>query len=143
MSDLKNNLYLVLDLLRDDVQEVMSKPPSSYWGDTLYGPLTKRDRLHCADGFSVSVQMSYFNYCNPREALTRSDQYTEAELGYPSQEEPLITEYAEDRQDLSRTVYGYVPMQVVEQVFQKHGGLHPAEVIRLTKLQKQLQKEQV
>lgn len=79
-----------------------------------------RPRLFCNDGFSISVQASKFHYCSPR--LDGAQDYEAVELGYPSNEDELINDYAED-DDYTETVYGYVPIEVVEKLIEKHGGI--------------------
>ena len=80
-----------------------------------------RPRLVCNDGFSMSVQSNTnHHYCRLREFV---EQCFEVEIGYPSEPEPLIIEYAEDRNDLTQTVYAYVPFDVVQHVVEKHGGI--------------------
>lgn len=81
----------------------------------------KRPRLCCNDGFSISVQASEFHYCHPR--LNGVQDYESVELGYPSVEDELINEYAEDCMDYTETVYGYVPIEIVEKLIEKHGGI--------------------
>ena len=80
-----------------------------------------RPRLYCNDGYSISVQASAFHYCSPR--LNGLQDYKSVELGYPSTEDELINEYAEDDLDYTNTVYGYVPIEVVEKLIEKHGGI--------------------
>ena len=80
-----------------------------------------RPRLLCNDGFSISVQASKFHYCIPR--LDGAQDYEAVELGYPSMEDELINEYAEDDWNYTGTVYGYVPIEVVEKLIEKHGGI--------------------
>ena len=79
-----------------------------------------RPRLYCNDGYSISVQASEFHYCSPR--LNGLQDYKSVELGYPSAEDELINEYAEGM-DYTDTVYGYVPIEVVEKLIEKHGGI--------------------
>lgn len=79
-----------------------------------------RPRLYCNDGYSISVQASEFHYCSPR--LNGLQEYKNVELGYPSAEDELINEYAEGM-DYTDTVYGYVPIEVVEKLIEKHGGI--------------------
>ena len=81
----------------------------------------KRPRLYCNDGYSVSVQASEFHYCSPR--LNGLQDYERVELGFPSMEDELINEYADDGDDYTDTVYGYVPIEVVEKLIEKHGGI--------------------
>lgn len=79
-----------------------------------------RPRAVCKDGFEISIQASFHHYCSPR--TTFEGPYAEVELGYPSEDEPLIHDYAEG-DDYTNTVYGYVPVGIVDQVLEKHGGL--------------------
>ena len=79
------------------------------------------ERIECADGFSMSVQASRFNYCTPREDNARM--YEAVEVGFPSDYESLLVEYAEDKENYTGTVYGYVPSDVVTLVCIKHGGV--------------------
>lgn len=77
-------------------------------------------RVVCKDGFSMSVQASKYHYCTPRDNF---GPYTSFEVGFPTQQEELLLEYAEDRRNPTDTVYGYVPTDVVEAVVAKHGGV--------------------
>lgn len=81
-----------------------------------------RTKIQCIDGFSISIQASSCHYCNPR--VTFEGPYTELELGYPSCSEELLIPYMED--DYCKpedTVYPYVPVEVVDKVIKKHGGI--------------------
>jgi hypothetical protein len=78
-----------------------------------------RPMINCTDGFRMSVQASVSHYCEPRD---NQGPYESAEVGYPSKEEPLLAPYAEDPSQLTQTVYGWVPMHVIEEVIAKHGG---------------------
>ena len=106
-----------------------------------------RPRIVCNDGFSVSVQASECTYCHPRYTQWQNEDgwqvingeywlssetprnfetdhytpYESVELGYPSEEDELINEYAEG-DDYTGTVYGYVPVDIVEKLIEKHGG---------------------
>lgn len=77
-------------------------------------------RLLCADGFSISIQANGLVYCSPR---SWRGPYTHVECGFPSEDEPLLEEWAEDPSSLTGTVYGYVPIEVVASVLKKHGGI--------------------
>ena len=80
-----------------------------------------RPRATCKDGFSISIQAGSSLYCRPRQDWLY--EYDSVELGYPSDPDDLIAEYAEDPDDLTGTVYGYVPVELVDQLLEKHGGL--------------------
>jgi len=77
-------------------------------------------RVVCADGFSMSVQVSSGSYCTPR--IDDADFYSEAEITLPSEVEPLIMEFAERADRPTFTVYGYVPVSIIDEVIAKHGG---------------------
>lgn len=84
-------------------------------------------RITCKDGFSMSVQASEHNYCYPRDNFHSYSFYDEFEIGFPSEEEPLIIQYAEDRDYPTETVYGCVPDSVIQEVIEKHGGLNKGD----------------
>lgn len=106
-----------------------------------------RPRIVCNDGYSVSVQASEYMYCEPRYTQWRNEDgwqvingnyysssktprnfetdhftpYESVELGYPLEADELIYKYAEG-DEYAETVYGYVPVKIVEQLIEKHGG---------------------
>lgn len=76
-----------------------------------------------ADGFGISIQASSGHYCKPRiDSNGKRISYTHVELGFPSEEDELINDYAED-DNYTETVYGYVPVEVVDKLIEKHGGI--------------------
>ena len=84
------------------------------------------EKVVCADGFTMSVQASEFSYCSPRE--NSALKYNEVEVGFPSTAEPLLLEYAEEPDNPTGSVYGWVPSQVVTNVIAKHGGIVSGEL---------------
>lgn len=80
-------------------------------------------RIVCNDGYSVSVQCSEFAYCKPRKSFADVSVYESFELGFPNQVDDLIFDYADDDKNLTDTVYGYVPREIVEKLITKHGGI--------------------
>ena len=87
--------------------------------------MTRIKRLNteivCSDGFSMSVQANEYAYCEPRHGDAKA--YTHVEVGFPTEPEELLLDYAEDRDDPTGTVYGYVPVALVYDVIVKHGGV--------------------
>ena len=81
----------------------------------------KRPYVICDDGFGVSIQASDTHYCYPRE--NGLDHYDKVELGFPTDEDEVIMDYAEDPEDPTGTVYGYVPVKIVDDLLKKHGGI--------------------
>jgi hypothetical protein len=78
-------------------------------------------RMLCADGFNMSVQGHAGAYSRPRDDYAA--RYAQVEVGYPSEREELLMPYVEDAERPTETVYGYVPVSVIEAVIAKHGGL--------------------
>ena len=111
-----------------------------------------RPGIVCQDGYSVSVQASECHYCEPRYTQWQNEDgwqvingnywlssdtprnfetdhftpYESVELGFPSEPDELINEYAEigfnDAPNYTNTVYGCVPVDIVEKLIEKHGG---------------------
>ena len=102
--------------------------------DPLMKHITTSSRLPhivCEDGFTMSVQVGYSLYCTPKKVAKR---YSAVEIGYPSEPEELIKEYAEslydeDSTDYTDTVYPYVPVSVVDKVLKKHGGINLTQTL--------------
>lgn len=86
-----------------------------------------RDVCVFADGFKVSIQASEYHRCSPQSDEAPGG-YEEVELGFPSEEEPLLHWYAEEQEAPTKTVYNYVPASVVRDVIAKHGGLVSGEL---------------
>ena len=84
--------------------------------------MTPNPEVTCVDGFTISIQCQEHSYCTPRLNLPDVNNYEEFELGYPSELDELISEYAEC-EDTCNTVFPYVPRKVVEALINKHGGI--------------------
>ena len=87
----------------------------------------------CEDGFTMSVQVGYSLYSEPKKIAKR---YSKVEIGFPSEPEELIKEWAEfslfsdEEPDYTDTVYPYVPVKIVNKVLKKHGGIDLTETTR-------------
>lgn len=90
----------------------------------------RNPRVVCLDGFSISIQANRFAYCTPRED---EGPYSSVECGFPSDRPGSeLLEYAEQKEDPTGTVYGYVPLEVVRSELLSHGGpilLHPVQTV--------------
>ena len=93
---------------------------------------TRLPQIVCSDGFTMSVQVGSSLYSTPKKVAKR---YSAVEIGFPSEDEPLIEKYAESYYDpdvdfkYTETVYPYVPVRVVDKVLKKHGGIDLAETL--------------
>ena len=81
--------------------------------------LDRVPRVVCADGFSMSVQADEFTYCSPRDSV---GPWHSVEIGFPSERVEKLMEWAEDDDKPTETVYGWVPLEVVAEVVEDHGG---------------------
>lgn len=88
--------------------------------------MKKNELVVCADGFTMSVQAHEGSYCSPR--ITGAESYTAAEVGFPSLPESLLMKWAEKPDSPTKTVYGWVPRQVIINVIAKHGGMVKGEL---------------
>lgn len=77
-------------------------------------------RLACHSGLTLSVQASRFAYCTPRE--DGMPHYSHVEVGFPSERVEALMEWAESPDVPTETVYGWVPVEVVERVVNENGG---------------------
>jgi hypothetical protein len=80
-----------------------------------------RKVIICNDGFNVSVQASRGHYCSPRENV---GPWVSVEIGYPSAPPPAeMMKYAENSATPMDSVYGWVPIEMVEAMIDSHGGM--------------------
>ena len=93
---------------------------------------TRLPHIVCTDGFRMSVQVGYSLYSKPKKVAKR---YSEVEIGYPSEHEPLLEKYVEtifetEFIDYTDSIYPYVPVKVVDKILKKHGGIDLTETLR-------------
>ena len=81
-------------------------------------------RIKCCDGTTLSVQASETHYCTPRSNF--SGPYSHVEVGFPSVEPPdSWAKYFDgdwEADDRTGSVYAYVPIELVRQYVELHGG---------------------
>lgn len=91
---------------------------------SVYQP---RPRIVCGDCTTLSVQANSCMYCLPRN---NDGPYTHVEVGYPSvKPEPWDKwcDYAEDSQNPTETIYAFVPVDLVLEYIESHGGFRGFE----------------
>lgn len=79
----------------------------------------RRTSVFTKDGFNMSVQASSGHYSRPKISRRDASEYTAFEVGYPSEMEEMLEEY----RDGDSQIYGFVPVNVLEAIIEKHGGL--------------------
>jgi len=82
-----------------------------------------RPQIHCLDGTKLSVQASHGHYCRPRQ--DKLPFYSAVEVGYPTTVEDELLPYMEEMgsDDPLECVYPFTPIDVVDRVIKKHGGI--------------------
>lgn len=92
--------------------------------------------VFCADGFVMSAIANWSAYCTPRpnypkwlggagHGVDYSGPYTHVEVGFPSTRPEPWDEweaYCEDPESPTDTVYAYVPVGMVRDLVELHGG---------------------
>lgn len=82
--------------------------------------LTHVPQIKCADGFEMSVQASEFHYCAPRDSI---GPWRSVEVGFPTEKVEAFMPYIDGEQSIpTETVYGYVPIELVAEAIDAHGG---------------------
>lgn len=92
------------------------------FSETIFGTPALRPIAVCANGFNLSIQASSMHYCRPSKDLQGGD-YSKVELGNLSETVEEFLPYAENEARPLFTVYGYVPVETVDAVLAKHGGI--------------------
>ena len=105
---------------------------------TVVGRLYQRirPRIVCKDGSSLSVQAGELLYSTPRQDGLST--YINVEVGYPSVDPPESWfEYAEiysgdDDIKFTDVIYPYIPVELVQQFIDEHGGIDLEESLKET-----------
>lgn len=107
-------------------------------------------RVIAKDGFEVSLQINNCNYCESENGYRELGfTWKEVEFGYSNMDEPLMHPYCEMWDDVydeesdsyvqattpMRSV-GIIPLSVMEEVFEKHGGIDWEATLSVDKLTK-------
>ena len=91
----------------------------TFWADESIPSIKRfelRPKVYCSDGHNVSVQGHCGSYSEPR---VFSPKYNSVELGFPSSEDKIFKSEFSDGDDIA----GYVPINVVHNYIQAHGGV--------------------
>ena len=127
------------DMMKNNINEFIKNnlkvtyPAEEYSSMKHMMTSSRLPHIVCVDGFEMSVQVGYSLYSEPKKIAKR---YSKVEIGYPSEPEELIKEWAEfslfsdEEPDYTDTVYPYVPVKIVNKVLKKHGGIDLTETTR-------------
>ena len=86
-------------------------------------------RIHCKDGFNISIQVNNGNYCASENGVqTFGIDWKLVEWGFPS--EPIDAEkynaensFYEGEIDTTQTIGRYVEIELMDALLQEHGGI--------------------
>ena len=79
-----------------------------------------RAAVVCNSGLSLSVVAGKYCYCEPE---SETGPWGTVEVGYPSRVVKELLPYAETRKTPLNTVYGYVPVGLLDEIIAKNGGI--------------------
>lgn len=79
-----------------------------------------RDRIITKNGLTFSVQASSGHYCTPR---SNNGPYTHVEVGFPNKVIERLIPFAENPDNLTETVYGWVPVELIKTIIIENGGI--------------------
>lgn len=110
--------------------------PGKVWPDCIEQEFN--NRITCVDGFSLSVIAGTGTYCSPKPPLIpnlpsfideHSDRYytgpyTHVEVGFPSDRPEPWDKWSKywDGEEPVESVYPYVPVELVRELIESHGG---------------------
>jgi len=122
--------------LKEFFEKTLDVKITTFKDGTRYSFQSVRPRIVCNDGTTLSVQGSKTHYCSPR--VDQIINYYEVEVGYPAVAPPESWhEYADgyafhdgDDFDFTGCVYGWVPVPLVEEYIELHGGIDVDKTFR-------------
>lgn len=88
-------------------------------------------RIYCKDGFNISIQVHNGNYCGSENGTrTFGLDWKLVEWGFPS--EPIDGEkyHAEDKDNTTDSVGGYVEVGLIDELCEEHGGVDLAQTLQ-------------
>jgi len=109
-----------------DIQNKTTMKTTTTKMNYYQGTTSIRPRVYCADGVSLSIQASEYAYCHPRQRYNRHwTTYVSVEVGYiydentqPFSPPDIWREYQSGNDE----IWAYVPVSVVEEFIEAHGG---------------------
>ena len=123
--------------------------PMSYDNQLFFFP-----RVFAKDGFNISLQIHKNNYCSSENGYRRlGHTFHEVEFGFPSEDDVLLHKYSEMYghsswdEDGNETTFdpstftsvgsvGRIPVTVLEELFEKRGGVDWEKTISIEQFNK-------
>ena len=87
-------------------------------------------RIHCKDGFNISIQVHHGNYCASENGTrTFGLNWKEVEWGFPSSEIDA-QKYNAESLPTTESVGAYVEVGLIDELCEKHGGIDLAKTLQ-------------
>ncbi len=115
-----SDIYTFKDFIKDTNVPICEKVPVSVFTEP-------RPNIKCKDGFSFSVQASYYNACEPK--LTGLDLYKSYEVLSKNEIDDFMLYLSNDnffgnnKTHSSISEYNFVPLELIENFIDSHGGI--------------------
>ena len=88
-------------------------------------------RIYCKDGFNISIQVHNGNYCGSENGTrTFGLDWKLVEWGFPSSEIDGEKYNAEDDDDTTNSVGGYVEIGLIDELCEEQGGIDLAKTLQ-------------
>jgi hypothetical protein len=89
-------------------------------------------KICCKDGFDISIQIHWGAYCESENGTREYGiDWKKVEWGYPSEPIDGKKYNAEDPDDTTDTVGGYVDIMLMEELINEHGGIDLQKTLTL------------
>lgn len=106
----------------DDEESATNEFLREHYIPNNHGKYVTRPRAKCADGYSVSIQAGSGSgvRCWPN---TDTDEFTHVAVDMPTCVDEELLPYRFDLDDPEEIFYFFVPVEVMDKVLEKHGGI--------------------
>lgn len=110
-----------------------SKPTMKKMEEAYNKYLPCLPRIYAKDGFNISVQCRNGNYCASENGTrTFGFDWKLVEWGFPSEPIDGKKYNAEEEENTTETVGGYVPMEDIEFLIKEHGGFDLETTLKMS-----------
>ena len=114
------NIYVYAALTNKVDKNDFDSLSDSYKHEFFFVP-----RIYCKDGFNISIQAHHGNYCASENGVREFGlDWQMVEWGFPSQEIDGKKYNAEDCDNTTETVGGYVDVDLLNGLLDEHGGIN-------------------
>jgi hypothetical protein len=126
------NTSMVMMVL-SKIYSAFTKPTMEKMEEAYNNYLPCLPRVYAKDGFNISIQCRNGNYCDSENGTrTFGFDWKLVEWGFPSEPIDGKKYNAEDEENTTDTVGGYVPMEDIESLIEEHGGFDLETTLKMS-----------